>query len=491
MTMPSGILDYFTPGRTPREGQVQALKSIEENWGKADVFVVEIPVGGGKSDVATTIARWAAREGNGGHKSLILTPNNILLQQYQTSNPKLAALMGKSNYTCRRGTTSQYTPTCGGEGSGIISAVGPRGGQKRQLCPECPYMASVRRLHAVPYGVTNYHMLMAGKFKKSLLIFDEAHNLLPFMRTVAAKRIWKHEANYPSNLRTYSDLLKWLASVQPRHSLLYSELRTGTPRWLVEKGWERHYGTEKECLNLLPIDTSNEPPLLWPPNRVKKLVLMSATIGSKDLEQLGLSKRRVCWVSTPSPIPPQRRPVTALPAGFDLSFSSGGSDLDAVADWIGARLDQHAGQRGVIHVTYALMEQLKPRLSKYPRVSTHTREDKKAQYAAFLAGPDDAVLMCAGLYEGIDLPGDLGRWQVICKVPWPSLQEPAWKWIAETDRMRYCWETLRTVMQGAGRVCRGPEDFGITYLIDKSFANLPVELMPGWFREALEAGRLI
>ncbi len=489
------ILEHFTKGKTPRAAQVTALETVEREWSKADVFVVEIPVGGGKSDVAMTLARWANEQRI---KSLILTPNNILLQQYQASNPKLATLMGRANYRCHN-STSAYEVRCGDDASGYTVDVGPRGGRTTKPCPNCPAEKSKRRLLATPYGVTNYHMTLAfrGQLSRELLIFDEAHNLLSLVRDLAARVIWRFQANYPSSLSTYSDVLNWLQGIQPNCSELYRELTSGQPKWLIEKGTKLYRGSEQDCLKLLPIDTSKEPPFLWPPSKVKKLVLMSATIGPKDLEQLGLDKKRVCWVSTPSPIPPQRRPVVVHSPGFDLSFSSlhstGGEGIGQLANWLLEKLEEHKEERGVIHVTYALMDAVKARLAGRDggRVLYHTRDNKRAVYQQFLDAGGNSVLMCAGLYEGIDLPGDLGRWQVICKVPWPSMAEPAWKWVAETDRERYAWETLRVVMQGAGRVCRGPEDFGVTYVADKSFNSIPKELMPSWFREALDAGRLL
>lgn len=493
----SSLLSYFDSGREPRDCQVQALNTIEANWDKADVFVVDAPVGSGKSGIATAVARWAAAAPRS-LKSLILTPNNVLLQQYVAGNPRAASLMGKANYVCKRGSTSVCQVACGDKGSGIVTSVGKRGGVKTKHCTECPYTAAQRKLYAVPWGITNYHVYLARGLYRDVIVADEAHNLLPLIREMAARTLWQHEYAFPSSLRSYTDLTKWLDQQAKRDAPnpmlmhLRKELLSGEPRWLVERARELYRGTPKECLKLLPVDTSREPPLLWP-KAVRKLVLMSGTISPKDLEQMGLSKRRVCWIATQSPIPAKQRPVVLHKPGFDLSFGAAEQDLDAAASYIRKLASQHPEERGLVHVTYGLMEALQRRLGEAlgARLLTHTRENKKEVYQAFLKSPTGTVFLCAGLYEGIDLPGDLGRWQVITKVPFASLAEPAWAWLAQTDEERYAWEALRIVLQGTGRVCRGPGDFGVTYIIDRAFHKLPKHLFPPWFCDSLEAGEML
>jgi Rad3-related DNA helicase len=33
------------------------------------------------------------------------------------------------------------------------------------------------------------------------------------------------------------------------------------------------------------------------------------------------------------------------------------------------------------------------------------------------------------------------------------------------------WETAKTTIQQTGRICRGPTDYGVTYIIDTAFGN--------------------
>ena len=97
-------------------------------------------------------------------------------------------------------------------------------------------------------------------------------------------------------------------------------------------------------------------------------------------------------------------------------------------------------------------------------------------------------MVASGMYEGIDLADDLARWQVICKVPWANLTEPAMQYLAQQDPEGYANEAARLVVQAYGRVCRNPNDFGETFIVDRSFRRLYNdyrELFPGWFCDAV------
>ena len=103
---------------------------------------------------------------------------------------------------------------------------------------------------------------------------------------------------------------------------------------------------------------------------------------------------------------------------------------------------------------------------------------------------EDKVLVCSGLYEGIDLVDDAGRWQIIGKIPWPSTAAPEVAAWMHLDGDAYTWETLKKVIQACGRICRTPTDYGITYIYDSSFLRLTKQaeaasLIPEWWNDAI------
>ncbi len=217
---------------------------------------------------------------------------------------------------------------------------------------------------------------------------------------------------------------------------------------------------------------------------------MSATIGAKDIEYLGLNRRRVYTIKCLSPILAERRPVKYEPVG-SMSYAKQQDNLPRLAAKIRELLARHPNEKGVVHLTYSLAARLRPLLSDEPRLIWHNKYDKQEQFRKFKAGkPEDGgVLMASGLYEGIDLPHDDGRWQLIAKIPWPSLADPLINYLAEQDEEYYYWETLKLVLQACGRICRRLDDYGVTYISDSSFRRLYTgarKLMPSYFLDSLE-----
>jgi len=495
----AGILSHFPKGLTPRPGQVATLEALEAAWhkpGAPEVFSIDMPVGAGKSAIAVTLARWLAAQRQ---RSLITVPTNMLAQQYLRDYPRAATLAGKDTYQCREGSARQ--PMTCKERSARVGACCKAGTGVKP----CPYSADNRRIRVAPWGVVNSWVYLAHRLYPDVLIVDEAHTLLGMLRDLAAKTLWQHEYAYPGYIRSYKDLLDWVSEERAHREgdgrgpdkkldLLYADLTNGTNRYLIEQAVQPHFGRPKPCLKLLPIDTRDAPPLLWPPGRVKRVILLSATLGEADITQLGLGRRRSLTIETPSPIDPSRRPIVVAEPGFDVSHDVSEEELGRMANELVRLGERHTEERGVIHASYGLLARLLPLLggtSLGTRLISHDRDNKAGQYKAWLDGGPRSVLLCAGLAEGIDLPGDLGRWQVITKVLWPSLEEPAWKWVLETDPERYGWEALKQVMQASGRICRGPGDFGVTYVLDRTHNNLPLEIAPGWYRQGLDAGEVI
>jgi Rad3-related DNA helicase len=253
------------------------------------------------------------------------------------------------------------------------------------------------------------------------------------------------------------------------------------------KGTIRGEPEMRDCIELQPVDISKAPPLFWP-REVSKIVLLSATIGPKDIEALGLNRKRVLYIDCESPIPAERRPIQLL----DVVSVSRGNMTEAaalLATEIEAIANHHHREKGVIHATYQMSNLLSKHLTG-DRYMFHDRDNKKKQYEAFRAADptDGAILIACGMYEGVDLPEDLGRWQVISKIPWMSLGNPAIRHLAELDPEWYNWETIKTLVQACGRICRTPTDYGITYVLDTSVQRIFREaeyMLPRWWLDAI------
>ena len=79
-----------------------------------------------------------------------------------------------------------------------------------------------------------------------------------------------------------------------------------------------------------------------------------------------------------------------------------------------------------------------------------------------------AVLISPAMFEGVDLPGDLSRFQILVKAPFPSLGDKRMKFILDRHPDLYNVITIMKMVQGAGRSVRSPEDHAVTYCLDQN-----------------------
>lgn len=497
--MTSNILEYF-PYPTPRPVQEETLTALEQQWDKYDCFVIVAPTATGKTPLSLAIAEWA---GN----ARILTPNNLLVQQYTDEFKHIPSLVGKQRYR----TGNQYA-------------------------------AARYQFDRASVGVTNYHLYSLQMLQdpqrnsRSTLIIDEAHNTLPFLQDQHKLTLWKHKNGFPWWSKDSDEIRIWLQRLPKRtkiQDILLRDLLSEAPRYVLDHDsewgewsgggkvpWDRYYGCEAtreskmtrgevELLPQLvakPIDIRDYPETLWPRGLVSKVILMSATINQRDIRSLGLDRRRVCYLHCDSPIPAASRPVQYAPVVKMHRWNKEDGNV-RMADAIFRLSQKHAHEKGLIHATYEQAEELarsirtmddptRPGRPLSERFIFHTPTSKAKAYQQFReASPESGtILVGSGMYEGLDLPDDLGRWQALAKIPWQSLEDPAIKHMAEVDPSWYTWETFKLLIQACGRICRTPTDYGITYILDGSFEKLYTDgkkfgLIPDWWAEAVDLGR--
>jgi ATP-dependent DNA helicase DinG len=137
-------------------------------------------------------------------------------------------------------------------------------------------------------------------------------------------------------------------------------------------------------------------------------------------------------------------------------------------------VDHHTklGDRGIIlcpsfNVVESISASLRLMNGGY-KVFEHCRGEKLADwleaFKSYTGGP--AVLLTPSGFEGVDLPGDLSRYQIVVKMPFASLGDKRIKVILDTYPDIYGLMALQKVVQGAGRSVRSKEDHAVTYILD-------------------------
>ena len=106
-------------------------------------------------------------------------------------------------------------------------------------------------------------------------------------------------------------------------------------------------------------------------------------------------------------------------------------------------------------------------------VFEHKRGEKIEELIrSFKASKKTRVLISPSIYEGIDLPDDLSRYQVIVKAPFPSLAEKRMNYILKNHPKIYELLTIQKIVQGCGRSVRSIDDHAITYILDANAQRL-------------------
>ena len=163
---------------------------------------------------------------------------------------------------------------------------------------------------------------------------------------------------------------------------------------------------------------------------------------------------------------------------------------------VAAILTEHPREKGLIHApSYAVGRRLVADLTaRGPALArriiwVESAEAKTRALELHRGSPAPTVLVSPSLREGVDLPDDFLRFQVVTKMPYPDLGDP---WTAARqarDPRWYALETAKALVQAYGRSCRHAGDHGVTYVLDGQFSRFMLRyrpLLPPWFREAAE-----
>jgi Rad3-related DNA helicase len=526
---PDRIVEEF-PAPSFRGHQESVLERIRDAFDAGnDVVLVRAPTGSGKSLLARAImggARTAEEAGVGDvFGAYYTTPQVSQLDAVDEDDllSDLAVVRGKSNYECilpDEDTTVDRAP-CSRDRDFDCEVV-----------HRCPYfsdraIAENRRFAAMTLA---YFMRTAGSETfgpRDVVVIDEAHGLAEWAEMYATidlddwtVPIWEAVTTPEvDDLETAVDFAESLAAACERRLDALREKRELTPaeagerdrlaerigelHWFVEDARDLDSATEwlidqdGDRLSFKPLNPARYlRHTVW--DRGARFALLSATILDKAAfcRGVGLDPATVAMVDVPHTFPLENRPLYDVTRGR-MTYEQRGETLPKVARLLVRLMARHPAEKGIVHAhSYGIAEDLAGRLGEMgvgARVRTHDGDDREATLAAWLESDRPDVLVAVTMEEALDLHGDLARWQVLCKAPYPNtndarvarrLQDDQWAWYYRT--------ALTTVIQACGRVVRSAGDHGATYLADTSLLDLFERArgdLPPWFAGQVEAMR--
>lgn len=232
-----------------------------------------------------------------------------------------------------------------------------------------------------------------------------------------------------------------------------------------------------------------------------KVLVVTATILDPELmlRELGLASRPSAEVIIDAAFDPDHRPIHKKYVG-SMSYANARDTFPRLVDELGRIIARHANEAGIIHtvshaLAYDVFRAIRDRANGR-QVVQMPREGRDGVIEKFLTGGygPNAILIGPGLMEGIDAKDASARWQAMCKVPWPHRKDPVVSWFLDDPNPRakrhgerwYMWKTAQHCVQGFGRVCRTPDDFGVTYLLDNGFDKiLRSDFVPSYVTAAI------
>ncbi len=525
---PARVFDEF-PAPSYRGNQEAALAAIRDAYADGNrVVLVRAPTGSGKSLLARAVMGACRRADDATATDPIgayyTTPQVSQLNAVEADPllDDLAVVRGKRNYDCilpHETDTPVDRAPCVRE-RGFDCDVRHR----------CPYfsdreIASNRRHAAMTLA---YFMRTAGSDafgRRDVVVIDEAHGLAEWAELYATIELdrrtvpdWS-DVDVPElpDLETAAGFADGLANRLERRadalreagSLTAEEVaerdrladRVRELRWFVDDveagegdaDWlvDRTDGGVK----FLPLNPARYlHHTVW--DRGERFCLLSATILDKAgfCRGVGLDPADVALVDVEHTFPLAHRPLYDVAPGR-MTYEHRQETLPKVARLLVRLMARHPDEKGLVHAhSYGIQRGLAERLEQMgvaERVRTHDRDDRDEALAAWLESDRPDVFLGVTMEEALDLEGDLARWQVLCKAPFPNVNDA--RVAHRLDGGRWDWynrAALRTVIQACGRVVRSVDDTGATYLADASLLDLFDRArgdLPPWFAEQVDA----
>lgn len=480
--------------------------------------VVQAPTGTGKSPLAMAVALAAK-------SAYIMTANKKLQDQYIRDFAEyIVDMRGRSNYKCH-----------------VLNAFNCadapcrntlEGRKKCGTDRKCEYHGKLDEAAGAPITSLNFAAAIAylnhcqHMFEsRNVLLIDEAHLIeqeltgyielsvstkqltdfglsshIPQCDTTAGYIPWiKDVHTYCERMKDGSFEIKGMydrfKNFSSRVAQIYEEVARDAKNIIVQHDSGTRYSGP--TISFRPIDVSqsaNEKLFQYG----EKVVFMSATIINYGafLNTLGIDPNKSVFIDVPSTFPEERRQIVR-----DYVDSFGYANLQQpamqrrIADEVERLMTLHANVKGIIHLpSYTvggwLYEALSPDAQNrmlYPR----TAGEQVAMLVRHTKPGAHTVLMSPSMAEGVDLKDDLSRFQIIVKVPFPSMGDVVVK--ARMNRPGgdrwYATQTMMKLIQMYGRSVRSEQDHAVTYILDRCFDKVYMKTraqLPHWFREAIE-----
>ena len=548
----SKIIENF-PFEVPRKDQFEVISEISDAINNGFKYIVlEAGTGTGKSVIAATLAKIYSptfiltmtkqlqeqyledfeKEGF----TLVKGRNNFLCKEKELYSDDDG--INCSNGTCKE----RYAFKCNFK---YITIDSERSTHLEQAFRDRYWKSDIhcnfleQKVNGINSDVTianyNYAMLelnYVGDFiKRNLLILDEAHYLEKKIMNFIELEIDRERLESEVKIKVKDDeienLLKnghsaWISfieSVIKRYLKEYrkSEAKLKTAKESKKLAYERILNDLKEeidnyerFLEYVEDDSGNwileynDEFIQFKPLKIDKYakeylfnhgkisLLMSATIldYKNFVKWLGLKDKDVKFIHIDTPFKANKRPID-ISRSIDMNYEKLKRNAPKTIDFVKEILKKHKNEKGLIHsVSYQCSNFLMNNIND-SRLISHTSSNRMKVLKRFEKSKKPLVLLSPSMNEGVDLPYDKCRFQIIYKIPFPNIKDKQIEARKKKDRQWYPYLTMMNLVQTYGRGMRAEDDYCQTYVIDNRLkfyvyeSPLYRKFVPTFFKEAI------
>lgn len=498
-------MNYF-PFENVRPEQEEIITTIIDTFENTDIktIIVEAGTGIGKSAIGITIGNYMIDKYSNG--CYILTTQKILQEQYINDFQDiedLVSIKSSNNYMCKTNKEFNCSDMYRINKENLDS-----------ICKNCIYRNHKQIFMNKDKGVTNYSYFLAETIyakqlkPRKLLILDEGHNIskeisgfvdiniektflekyklkIKFPETNDTKLLYKWVRDYIEVLQEHNNKYKsiinnemlkhsqiWKDSV--KNNELFDKILCKTRRFIKfydEENWIANYNIQEKKIEIKPIDISMfAEELLYSYGEYK--IILSATI--LNCEQFciinGLDYNQCLFIHKKSPFQIENTPIYYQPCG-SMSYQSIETTLPKLINKIQDVIENHSSDKGIIHChSYKILNYIKDKI-KNKRLLFQTTSNRERILHLHCNSEIPTILVSPSMSEGVDLKDDISRFQIICKVPFPYLNDDIIKMKMKKWDWYYSYCTAITMIQSCGRSIRNENDYACTYILDSSWEN--------------------
>lgn len=536
---------------TPRKEQQDALDFVAKNIHDQKFILMDLPVGVGKSYLGLMIADWYEKNIDSKAKFDILTGNKLLQDQYVSEFESINDLKGKDNYQCQQyscscakgkefnrlnKTSCDYCPWDDAKNSylgGQISLTNfflyvlyvlyvpdlLRSRGARVLIVDEAHLFDEVFSSFISVKITE-NQIKRLKFRnewdilKQLKTINDIESYIKFLRYLVKEigtAISDIENEIGGNLKTMNlnqlkrvnkiskatdkkssemklmDIAVELQQLLSKIDIFLKEYTNDPGNWVIESEWNDKTKTKEHSLE--PIWANGYlDKYVW--SHYDKVILMSGTILNKDLFCFlnGLDPSQTAYHSIPSPFAVTNRPIYYMPIG-KMTFKTKEDTFKNYVPYIKKIMSKYDSVKGIIHThNFELSNWIKETIDN-ERFIFHDSSNKDEMLRKHMESEGGTVIVSPSVSTGVSFDGEKSRFQIISKIPYPSLASNKNKTRLKVKPDYYEWKTVGDIIQMYGRSVRNEFDFADTIIIDGCFSDVlrnSSYLMPTWFTDAIK-----